>query len=211
LAATALAGAALLGGRSAGWIDLRCGELAAPNPWKKLSGLTNLAAVLAVIVLTSMIAMFHWRASQYEALAASGERQQRDKYVRLYPGRRAPVNVISALRSEVKRLAGVSGAGGKIPPKINVLNTLRSIIASLPPALRLRIIDVRITHNSIFIEGQVREHTGAELICQSIRQGGFDMDPPRTEHLSRGGVSFTLTGKPKASDPQVIATKGGRP
>ena len=211
LAATALAAGALLAGRPAGWVDLRRGDLAAPNPWKKLSGLTNLAAMLAVIILALVAAMFHWRGIQYESVAVARERQQRDQYVRLYPGRRAPVNVISALQSELKRLSGISGGDTHIPTQVNALNALRSIIASLPPTLRLRIIDVRITPTSIFIEGQVRDHTGAELICQSIRNAGFDMNAPRSEHLSRGGVSFTLTGKPKAPDPQIAATDGGRP
>jgi hypothetical protein len=211
LVATVLAAGALLSGRSAGWVDLRCGDLAPPNQWEKLAGLTNLAALLLVTVMALTAAMFHWRGSQYESLALASQRQQRDQYARLYPGRRGPLSVISALRSELKRLSGISGAGDKIPLQVNALNALRSIIASLPPAIRLRIIDIRITPNSVFIEGQVRDHTGAELICQSIRRAGFDMDPPRTEHLSRGGVSFTLTGKPRASDPQIAATNGGRP
>ena len=211
LEAAALAGATLLAGRPAGWVDLRRGDLAPPNPWKRLSGLTNLAAILTVTVLAVTAAMFHWRGVQYESIAVARERQQRDQYAGLYPGRRAPVNVTSALKSELKRLSGISGGDAEIPLQINALNSLRSIVASLPPTIRLRIVDVRIAPNSIFIEGQVRDHTGAELICQSIRHAGFDMDPPRTEHLSRGGVSFTLTGKPKASDPQIAATNGGRP
>ena len=154
--------------------------------------------------------MLHWRSTQYEAIAASRLKQQRDQYAALYPGRRAPINVTSALKSELKRLSGISGDSAEIPLQTNALNTLHSIIASLPPTIRLRIIDVRITHNSVFVEGQVRDHTGAELVCQAIRHAGFDMDPPRTEHLSRGGVAFTLTGKPKAVDPQIASAKGGR-
>jgi len=207
--AAAFGGAALLAGRAAGWVDLRCGDLAPLNPWRKLSGLANLAALLAVTVLAATSAMFLWRSSRYESISTTCRQQQQDQYASLYPGRRAPVSVVSALRSELKRISGISGAGGGMPLRTNALDSLRSIIASLPKAIRLRIVDLRITPTSVFIEGQVRDHTGAELICRSVRRAGFDMDPPGTEHLSRGGVSFTLTGKPKTSDPQIASTTEG--
>jgi hypothetical protein len=207
--AAALGGADILAGKPAGWVDLRCGDLAPPNPWKRLSGLANLAAMLAVLLVAASAAMLHWRSVQYDSIATQRRGQQRDQYATLYPGRRAPVSVTSALKSELKRLSGISGGGDRIPLQANALNMLHSIVAALPPTIRLRIIDIRITHNSIFIEGQVRDHTGAQLVCQAIRHAGFEMDPPRTEHLSRGGVAFTLTGKPKLADPQIASAKGG--
>ena len=60
------------------------------------------------------------------------------------------------LASELKRLAGVRGAAEDVPEPVSALDTLRRIAASLPASLRFRILEMRISPNDLFIEGQVR-------------------------------------------------------
>jgi len=200
----------LLSGRQAGWVDLRRDDLAPVNPWGRLSGLADLAAALMLVLAGLMGGMFYLRAAQYESAAGASERRQRDAYVALYPGRSAPVNVKSALASELRRLSGVRGINTDIPAEPCALDTLKGIAAALPRAMRMRIVQVRLDPNSVYIEGQARDHTAAQITCRGLLTAGFQMAPPRTEHLSGGGVAFTLTGKPPSGSqerPKEVAAK----
>jgi len=202
--------ATVLSGRSAGWVDLRRGDLAPANRWGKLSGPADLAAALILVLAAVLGGMFYLRATQYESTAGASQRRQRDTYVALYPGRSAPLNVKSALASELRRLSGVRGINTDIPAEPSALDSLRGIVAALPRAMRIRIVRVRLDPNSICIEGQARDHTAAQITCRGLLAAGFAMDPPRTEHLAGGGVAFTLTGRPPSRSgpaPKEVAAK----
>jgi len=205
----ARAASAALAGRGAGWVDFRRDALAPANAWQRIAGLLRLAVVLGLVLLAALAGTFCWRGRLYDALARDYERQQADVYLKLFSHRRAPVNVRSALDSEVRRLAGIRGrAGSDLPEQIDALDYLRQIIAALPPALRLRITDVRIGATGILIEGQARDHTGAEVVAQSLRRVGLAVESPRTERLARGGVGFTLAAKPGTSAQKADRAQG---
>jgi hypothetical protein len=71
--------------------------------------------------------------------------------------------------------------------------------AGIPPGMRVRILEIRIGPESIFIEGQARTHSDAETISRGLSGAGFAVEPPHTESLATGGVAFTLAGKPVAA------------
>ncbi len=206
-AATRAAGAALAG-RSAGWIDLRRDALAPKNPWGRLGGLARAAVVLAVLLPAVLAAAFTYRASRYEAAARAAEGRQVAAYRRAIPNTPAPANVKSRLESELKRRAGLRGAGSAVPDRPCALDSLRQVVAHLPPAVRLRITELRISESGIVIDGQTRTHSDAEKIQQTLADGGFVMEPPRTESLAAGGVSFTLAG---ATGSDNAPGQGGSP
>ena len=195
IALAARAAARRLAGEPAGWVHFRRDALAEPDPWGRLGRLLRAAAVLTVLLLAALAGSFYWRGMQYDAAARSLEARQVSQFHRVYPNQAAPPNVKSRLRSELALLSGVRGAGIELPDRPTALETLRRIAANMPPSLRLRIIEWRIEPSGIVLEGQVRQHTDAELIVRSLKQGGFDVDAPRTERLVRGGVAFTLTGR----------------
>ena len=209
-AAAAMAAGEVLAGRHAAWADFRRDDLAAPDPWQPLAGLLRAAAILGLALLVLLAGLLYWRSRQYDGRARRWEQAQADAYIRLYPGRRAPVNVRSALDSELRRLAGMRGLDADVPPQPSALGTLRQVVAALPPSLRLRILEVRIAPTGVLVEGQVRDHTAAEVVSQSLRRAGLVVEPPRTEHLSSGGVGFTLVAKPAAGE-QLAVAKETRP
>jgi len=195
LLAAAKTAAALATGRNAGWVDLRRDALAPTDAWASLTRPLAVAVLLTIVLLVAVAGMCLWRQGQCDTLTDGHKRLQRDQYARLYPGRGTPVNVKSALASEHRRLAGVHGTDIAAPNQTHAINTLTDLLAALPPALRLRIVEIRLSASGLLVEGQTREHTDAQLIAQAIGRVGFDVDPPRTEKLARGGVSFTITGK----------------
>ena len=205
----------LLAGRPAGWIDLRRDGLAPSDPWGRVAGLARSAAVLGLVSLIAAAATFFYRGMQYDAAAGQFERQQVTEFQRVFANRPEPPNVKSRLRSELALLSGVSGSGFDLPPQPSALQTLRRIVANLPPAIRLRVTQMQVGPTGILLDGQARAHSDAELIARTLKQGGLAIDPPTTERLVRGGVSFTLVGRVdpswKATAAPALAAKEAKP
>ncbi len=205
----------LLAGQQAGWVDLRRDAMALPNPWRRLTGLVRCAVVLGLAALAATVGTFYWQALAYEGLAGDLDNQQVAQFHRVFPNYRRPPNVHSRLRSELALLSGVSGTGYALPARASALDTLRRVTDNLPPAIRLRITDIQLDPAGIVLEGQTRSHSDAELVARTLKQGNFEVDPPRTERLVAGGVAFTIIArlaKPKPSaKPRPAPTKATTP
>ena len=204
-----LASQALAAGQDAGWINLRRGGLAPTDRLRKLQRPLKVTAALA-LALVAVVTGGSWlRAALYDAETARLLDRQRAVFVRLYPNAATPPAVRRWLESEALRMAGVSGAAGTMPQSQPALETLRQVTAGLPKGLKLRILDLRIEPAEVFIEGQARNHADAETVARGIaQQGSFVMEPPRTENLVKGGVAFTLAGKPAAPSAKPLASAG---
>jgi len=198
----------LLAGRRAGWVDLRRDKLAPIDPWRRLGGLLRSAICLAVALPVLLTGMLLWRAGRYEAAARRHEEAQATIHRRLFPSVAVPINVRSRIESELTRLRAISGEGFALPRRPSALETLRQTMAALPKHIRLRITDIRIDGARIFMNGQVRAHSDAEIIARALSAKGIVIEPPRTESLARGGVSFTLSGRLAA--PESSHGKGDR-
>jgi len=92
----------------------------------------------------------------------------------------------------------MSGSTGQVPPRVNSLETLRQIMAGLPPAIHLRVLDIQLSPTEVFLQGQARTHSDAEAVNRALAASGLTMESPATESLAGGGVSYTLVGKPAA-------------
>jgi type II secretion system protein L len=202
IVAAARSAKVLLDGRPAGWVDFRRDGLAAGNPWGRLGGLLRPAAVLGCVLLTVLTVSFLWRAGRFEAVAETHEQKQTVEFRKLYPTGAVPPNVKSRLQSERRRLAARSGTGMILPTQSSALDALRAVTTNLPRTMRLRIIEIRIEPTGVFMEGQTRSFSDAEAVSQAVQRGGFEVEPPRTEKLAAGGVSFSLFAKPAAAESQ---------
>jgi len=210
VAAAARAAGQLLAGKCASRVNLRRGDLAMENPLKRLAVPLRSALALGLVLLVALAVMFCWRGARYDRTTRRLEDRQAAEFQRLYPNQATPTNVKSRLSSELARHAGVSGEGLAVPGRPSALEVLRRAMAALPPAVRLRIQDMRVGPNGILVEGQVRNHSDAQIISQALTRGGFAMDPPRTEHLVAGGVAFTLVGK-LTGETQFAGLEGSGP
>jgi hypothetical protein len=217
-----------LDGGGAGWVDLRRGALAMANPWGKLERPIRVAVLLSLVLMAVVSAGAWYRSTLYRAETDRLVTQEQAVFGRLYPNTRVPPGVRRFLASESSRLSALSGSGTLLPDQPAALDTLQKVMAGLPPGLRLRIGDVRIEPGEILIEGQARTHGDAESIARGIAtSASLAMESPRTETLVKGGVAFTLAGKPVApvkpsappgpaspttkAPPPPPAAKGGKP
>lgn len=201
---------AILGGQTAGWVNFRRDDLAMQNTWGRFAGLIKTAVILASLLPVVLAAMFYWRGTCYNAITQNYEQEQIAEFQDIYRNQEVPTGIRSRFESELKNIAGKSGAGVELPAQPCALETLRRITTNLPPAVRLRIVEARIDITGILIEGQTRNHSGAEIISHTLAKSGFVMAQPRTEHLVRGGVAFTLVGK-LSEGKQLTKTEGNQP
>ena len=203
------AAAELLAGSRAGWIDLARGRLASASVLERLASQLRPAVALALVLLVTLAGLLAWRAGRYDRLADQYATEQQTVYRTLYPSSRKQQNVKSRLRSELTRLSAVSGQGGQLPNQASALETLRAVVGSLPPGMRLRLTRLQFDPGAVLLEGQTLSHGDAETIAKSLKRGGLKADPPSTEHLVRGGVKFTLTAQPVGRHPETAGEGEG--
>jgi len=196
--AAARAARSVLAGRLECCADLRRDALAARSHWQRLAGLMRPALALAVL-LPAVVAGLAWhRAWRYEQLTRRYEQAQAAAYQKLYPNGRVPANVKARLASERQRLSATSGEEAQILRQRSALDDLRDLVAFTPRETRLLVRRMQIGPAAVVVEGEARSHGDAETFSQAIRRAGFDVDPPTTEQLTRGGVAFTVTARPAA-------------
>jgi hypothetical protein len=210
----AQAAAAAITGQAAGWVDLRRDELAAPDPWRRAGRLVPSAIAMALLLPLLLAGASYWRGVRYTASAEDARLQADAVYRKLnHLADNAPIlfDVRKRLETDLRRLAGVSGAAGQLPPQPNALETIRRIVSRLPREMRLRILELRVSPTEIYMEGQVRSHGDAEAIRSALVTGGINLDLPQTERLAAGGVSFTLVGRPtsEGAAPAAAPTPAG--
>jgi len=210
LALALRAAEALTAGRG-GWIDLRRDQLAPPNPWGRVKGSLRTVTVLAIVLLASLAGTFLWRSGQYSSMADDCRRQMQTVYRTLHPNRRAATSVRRQLEGELKQLAGLSGTGQDIPPRPNALDTLRSVVAHLPSDTRLRITEMRLDPMNVSLHGEVLKFADAERIAETLKEAGFEVDPPRSERKAERGVAFTLTAKLPSKSQHLLTQKAETP
>lgn len=201
LAMAARAAGHALDQRQAGWVNLRRQDLAMANPWAPVKGYVRSALALGVLAMVVLAAAMVTLGQKYQAAADEAYQQEAAAYRKLNPLRPVPAGLNRRLRSDLMRLTALSGGTGQAPTRFNALDAMERIVAALPPDVRLRVLEMRVGPGDVLIEGQTRAHADAEAVTRALLAAGAAMEPPRTENLATGGVSFTLAGKPPAVQP----------
>lgn len=200
-AATTFA-AKLLRGAASPWIDLRRDVLVAPDRYHRYRKPIQALVLSSVFMLACIIGVTQWRSWQYQVLSKEYIRQQNDIFKAVLPNQRVPGSISGRLLSEHQKLMGLGGqsAGGTSDEPLNptsALAHLGSLLGALPTDVRYRILDVSIQPDLIRVNGQVRNHVDADRITASLRAtGAYEVEPPKTQALGEGGMSFIFTATP---------------
>ncbi len=149
------------------------------------------ALVAACLAAALVAGGLYFRTVQYEQSAADLRRQQAAAYRQLYPAATPPPSIRSRLASELARLGGHQAPA----QSSSALDALRRVLAALPADVKLQLEEARLSPGAVVLAGQTLAHGDVETLCRALEAAELTMEPPRTENLSRGGVSFTLSGK----------------
>jgi len=194
LAAAAAADQIALGKRK-GWINLHRDDLAVTDTLTQIRNPLIAASVGAALFLVCLCIVLLWRANHYKQISLEVESQQKSLYLEMYPKSDIPLNIKSRLASEQRKSAALRGDHSKLPKQAPVLLMLRDALSNLPKNIRYQILELQFDEGKVYLEGQVRSHSDAEAIAAALNKtSSLNMDPPRTENLSKKGVSFTIRG-----------------
>jgi hypothetical protein len=177
---------------AAGWVDFRAEALARKTAWRRRDRLVHAAAILGLAFALTCIAVLWVRGSDYARLTEQYRNLQAEEFRRLYPGAAVPTDIASRLQSQHRLHAAVSGSDSDMPAIPSALDSLRQAIANLPKDVKYRVTGLRVTPGGIVMQGQTLTHSDAESVSTALGREGFRTQPPRTESLRSGGISFTI-------------------
>lgn len=202
-----------LAGRSAAWVNLRQGRLTPAHRLRQLQRPLRIAAGLLLAILVASSAGLLWRAHDYDQAALAAQQDLEQTYAALHRGQPVPPSVKQRLLSEWRVASGLKGVSRELPRQVSALDSLYEILRPLPAQMRLRILEVRVDGDSIYLEGQARSHADAEALAAALRKAGtLEIAAPKSEQIPAGGVSFVLTGKPIVGKPApAVAEKPAAP
>jgi len=206
-AASAETAQSTLTGKHEPWIELRRDGLAAQDRFRMLRGRIRVAVVAAALLCIALGASFLVRAHRYDVQAERATRQITEIYRDVYSQGSIPPGIRSRLESELAKLKGLSGDSAELPKSPAALDVLYQMLASLPNGLRYRVLEVRIDHGRLDVNGEVRDHGDSDKITTSLREHGFDVSPPSTQRQSPKSVAVRITAhrqaqqKPTEKDP----------
>lgn len=177
-------------GSLAPWVDFRrsgvtTNELLAPIRWPLVSMLAIVCAVLCALHISIWL-----QASQSKKRTSEVSLRVSNQFTKLYPGQRIPGDIVGRLRSEAKRLQTSASQLDDKPPMFSSMPVLIAFLNCLPEDGVFRIDHIRVASNQIVsIEGAVRRLSDSERLISSLRQAGFEFQPPTITSLSDG---FTI-------------------
>lgn len=176
--------------------NLRRDRLAVADRLRQVRRPLVAALAAAALCLATVSGGLLWQAQQHRQQAQAAQATQREQFHRLYPGQAAPMVVRTHLESELRRLRGLQGMDGqaRFAQPRSALHLLHESLRRLPTDLRYRVLDLRLDENELYLAGHARSHGDANRLASALRrQQGFEVEPPRTEQLADGSVSFTLS------------------
>jgi hypothetical protein len=182
-------------------VQLRRDRLAPGNPLRAIRKPIIELAVAAVLLVVCICVSACWRANQLERLALRYRNRQEQVFHQAFPGHTIPVNIVSRLRSEERKIeTGDTDTTTSLPQ--STLPTLQSIllaIDSMPAEVRLEVNDLKVDDNSVSIDGIVRNRTDLTAVIDTLQQiGHLQVEAPQTDQLPGKGLHITLTGTSSA-------------
>ncbi len=199
----------ILSGGEPAWIELRRNEIGDYDPHRPIRGSLRLLAVATACLLLTLAAALWIRGDKYGARAASAQTEQQAVFRRLFPGQAAPVGVHARLESEYRKLAGATGQSESSSELCPVLPFLCTTLSAMPEEMRFRLHEIRFERERVYLEGEVRHHSDADVLATALRSAGFDIRAPRTEQLAEEGVGFSLSAIAATETDEDASDTGG--
>lgn len=172
-------------------INLRCDDLAAEDSLRLVRRSLQFFLVASLLLCLSIAGAFHVAAERYQAIAKMAIDEQEALFSEVFPSHPIPVGIMARLDGERRQLEGAAGNQDEVPQLSSALILFYDALSQLPE-LRFRLLEVRAEDGAIYIEGEARSHSDAEVIADSLRTSGLRVSTPSTENLPNGGVSMTI-------------------
>lgn len=151
---------------------------------------TAAMALLALLVLTGGLA---WHRARLKEQVDTIAQWEHSVYTELFPGRPVPTSAALRLASERRRLEGLTlTQAPDAAQRVDALAALRTLVAAVPPDLRIDLEELRLESTDVMLRGRLRDHAQAEEVAAALDGvAGLRCAAPRTQR-SGSGVQFFL-------------------
>jgi hypothetical protein len=191
----------LIDGRIEAPIELKRGLLGKSNRATALRRqLAVLQMAMALLVVAAVAAMLY-RGNVCARAAAEMSAKQTTVFQTVFPNSKVPTGIAARLRSELAKLKGLRGDDTSLPNVVSAISVFKGLLSAIPTDKRIQLLEIRIENGRLYLDGEARAHSDAELLTQRLRGQGFEAPSPRTQRLDDQRVSMRITaayagGKP---------------
>lgn len=203
----------ILKGRVRPMIDLRRDARLRGGGRRWLDRPLRALAAAAIVFLLVSIGVMLYGADRYDRQTRVFEQQQREVFERTFPDSRMPRRVSRRLESELATIRSGEGSGVEQlrgAADRSALHTLARTFDRLPdissqgadPAIAFGLERIILEGDRLRLEGRAPSHNDAGQLAAALgRDGRLDIQPPRTQALPDGQVSFVITGRERSDAP----------
>ena len=197
----------ILHGQVESWIDLKDESLGGVG-WVQRIGKPFKAALVALLLLLICLnGAFLWRARQYDKLAEDYRVKERAIYESLHPGQTPPLAISMRLAGELRKLRGMQGQSESLPEAPATLSLLHDVLSRLPSETRLRILELRIEDDLVYLDMQSRSQPDVAAIKNALNGGGIRAEVMHADRLQgESGFGFMIV----VNQDEVSAPAGDR-
>lgn len=211
--AAAVVAGDILAGRVRPMIDLRRDARLRGSGRRWLDRPLRALAAAAIVFLLVSIGVMLYGADRYDRQTRVFEQQQREVFGRTFPDSRMPRRVSRRLESELATIRSGAGNGTEQlrgAADRSALHTLARAFDRLPdmsiqdadPAIAFGLERIILEGDRLRLEGRAPSHADAGRLAAALGgDGRLDIQPPRTQALPGGEVSFVITGRERIDVP----------
>ncbi len=197
----------ILHGQVESWIDLKDETLGGVG-WVKQIGKPFKAVLVATLLLLLCVnGALLWRAGQYDKLADDYRAKERAIYEDLHPGQAPPLAINMRLAGELRKHRGMQGQSESLPDPPATLSLLHDVLGKLPTEIRLRILELRIEDDQVYLDMQSRSQPDVAAIKNALDGGGIRAEVMHADRLQgESGFGFMIV----VSQEEASASAGDR-
>jgi hypothetical protein len=190
------------------WVQFHQQGISTSRLMRRVGKPLHRAILMLMVFLVVASLSLLWRGWRYDQMSRRQQAVQESLFREIFAGQAVPVSIRLRLESQDKKLSELAGALTESDKQLSSFTLLYETLRRLPPAGKYRLVELRLSDNQLYLEGQARSHAEAEAIAGDLKkQNGFEVEPPHSEQ-SGSGVSFSIAG----SWPQASPAAGrGRP
>lgn len=190
----------ILAGKSVPKIDFRSAKLPARAPLRAIVKSTIVLLYSCILALTIASFFLFRNYREMDAIAASSRQEQVKLFQAAFPTSRTPVDIVSRLKSEIKKAQGDESQAKKMEILAPAAALFDQFVHALPENGDFRFDTIRIDGNrAIHCSGIAKTLADYEAIEESLRKNDFAFPNPSINQLANSTFRFQFDSIQKAT------------
>jgi len=182
-------------------LDIRQQDLCCSGRWAGLYRKGTRCALALAALLFVVCIKNHFDSSAYAQPIEDIKQMQENLYQEVYPQKPMPLGAAYRIKSERKRLEGLTEGSGE---SVNLLarngqeplQIMLQIIEHIPKKMLIDVSKIDLSDSYFKLQGRLKDHSVAGRLVQGLNQIEFlEVNPPRTDMREDKTVDFTISAQ----------------